>query len=60
MKAQPAIVIGTPSRIKDLVNRKLLSLKKLRYFVLDESDKLLTYAGTCDREERVFKIIISI
>lgn len=38
---QPTIVIGTPGRIADLVERKALDLSTVKYFVLDECDKLL-------------------
>jgi len=37
----PAILVGTPARILDLFRRKLINFDKLRFFVLDECDKLL-------------------
>jgi len=37
----PNIIVGTPGRIMDLVQRKLLSLDKLKFFILDECDKML-------------------
>jgi len=37
----PAIVVGTPARILDLYRRKYLKFDKLRFFVLDECDKML-------------------
>lgn len=36
-----SIVIGTPGRIKDLVDRKALSLADTRTLVLDEADRML-------------------
>jgi len=40
-KSPPAIVVGTPGRISDLIHRKQLDLNKLRFFILDECDKML-------------------
>ena len=37
----PNVVVGTPKRVLELVNSKVLSLKSLRRIVLDEADKLL-------------------
>lgn len=37
----PNIVVGTPGRIMDLVERGFLKLDKLKFFVLDECDKML-------------------
>jgi ATP-dependent RNA helicase UAP56/SUB2 len=38
---EPAIIVGTPGRILDLWRRKLLNFDKLRFFILDECDRLL-------------------
>lgn len=38
---KPHIVIGTPGRIADLLNKKILDLSKLKIFIMDESDELL-------------------
>jgi len=38
---KPQIVVGTPGRVLDLVNRKALSLKGCKHFVLDECDTML-------------------
>ncbi len=35
------IIVGTPGRINDLINRGLLNLKNIRFFVLDEADRML-------------------
>ncbi|SFH60183.1 DEAD/DEAH box helicase [Planctomicrobium piriforme] len=35
------VVIGTPGRVIDLIQRKALDLKHVRYVVLDEADRML-------------------
>ncbi|HHW69168.1 MAG TPA: DEAD/DEAH box helicase [Tenericutes bacterium] len=35
------IVVGTPGRVKDLIDRKVMELKNLEYFILDEADEML-------------------
>ena len=36
------IVVGTPGRVKDLIKRRVLKLSEIKYFVLDESDEMLS------------------
>ncbi len=38
---KPHVVVGTPGRVKDLVNRDILKADKVKFFVLDECDKVL-------------------
>lgn len=35
------VLIATPGRLLDLINQRVLSLKDIRYFVLDEADRML-------------------
>lgn len=42
----PQIIVGTPGRVLDLVKRGYLKLDKLKFFVLDECDKMLDQLGT--------------
>lgn len=35
------IVVGTPGRLLDVIRRKKISLEKVRYFILDEADRML-------------------
>lgn len=35
------IVVGTPGRVQDLLNRKKLKLDSIDYFILDEADEML-------------------
>lgn len=41
LKAKPQIVIGTPGRIIDQMNRGNLDFSKIKYLVLDEADEML-------------------
>lgn len=38
---RPHVIVGTPGRVLDLVNRKALDLSHVKHFVLDECDRLL-------------------
>jgi superfamily II DNA/RNA helicase len=42
---KPAIVVGTPGRIKQLVKDRYLDVSGIAHFVLDECDKLLEKIG---------------
>ncbi|KAG0022978.1 Suppressor of the cold-sensitive snRNP biogenesis mutant brr1-1 [Podila clonocystis] len=37
----PHVVVGTPGRIKDLIERRHLNVEYIKHFILDECDKLL-------------------
>jgi ATP-dependent RNA helicase UAP56/SUB2 len=41
LAGEPAVIVGTPARILDLYRRKLIKFDKLRFFILDECDKML-------------------
>lgn len=41
LKTYPHIIVATPGRLKDLVERKFLKTYDLKYLVLDEADELL-------------------
>lgn len=40
VKRGPHVIIGTPGRIKDLINRHVLRLQNVTTFVLDEADRM--------------------
>ena len=40
IKRGPHIIIGTPGRIKDLINRRVLRLGGVSMFILDEADRM--------------------
>ena len=39
---QPQIVIGTPGRVLDMINKKALNTRNLRILVVDEADEMLS------------------
>jgi superfamily II DNA/RNA helicase len=41
LKRRPHFIIGTPGRIKDLIQRRALQLKNMTTLVLDEADRML-------------------
>lgn len=41
LKRGPHVIIGTPGRLKDLVNRGVLKLDQVQIVVLDEADQML-------------------
>ncbi len=42
LKKGPQIVVGTPGRTLDLINRKKLNLSNIRFVVFDEADEMLS------------------
>ncbi len=40
-RIRPQVVVGTPGRVRDLIERGVLDLSKVRFFVLDEADRML-------------------
>ncbi len=41
LRKKPQIVVGTPGRLKDHLNKGRLDLSKIDYFILDEADEML-------------------
>ncbi len=41
LKAGTQIIVGTPGRVLDLINRKVLELHEIDFVVLDEADEML-------------------
>ena len=41
LKRRPHFIIGTPGRLKDLINRKFIQLNNVTTLVLDEADRML-------------------
>jgi superfamily II DNA/RNA helicase len=51
LKAGAQVVVGTPGRLLDLANQRLLSLKDVKVMVLDEADKMLDLGFLSDIEK---------
>ena len=43
LEKNPHIIVGTPGRIFDMINRKHLYTDKIKMLVLDEADEILSY-----------------
>jgi ATP-dependent RNA helicase DeaD len=41
LKHHPEVLVGTPGRVIDLLERRLISLENIRFVVLDEVDRML-------------------
>ncbi len=54
LKAGCEVVVGTPGRIKDHLERKTLDLSKIKYFILDEGDEMLDM-GFIDDIREIFQ-----
>lgn len=51
LKRGISIVVGTPGRIQDHINRKSLKLNNIKYFILDEADEMLNMGFIDDIEQ---------
>lgn len=56
LEAGTHIVVGTPGRVYDMINRKVLRTKAIKLFVLDEADEMLS-RGFKDQIYDVFKLL---
>ena len=52
------IVVGTPGRILDLIDRRIMDLSQLSHFILDEADEMLNM-GFINDIQKIFKTIKS-
>ena len=48
------IIVGTPGRVLDLINKKVIDLSKLNFLILDEADEMLNM-GFIDDIESILK-----
>lgn len=55
LRSHPKIIVGTPGRIKDHLDRGNLKLATIKYFVLDEADEMLNI-GFREAIEEIMKL----
>ena len=58
LKRRADVVIGTPGRILDMIERRLVSLSRVEYLVLDEADEMFD-AGFARDVERIIGLTYS-
>ena len=58
LKKGPKIIVGTPGRINDHLEKKTLNLKYFNFFVLDEADRMLDM-GFEDQVEKIIRFLPS-
>lgn len=51
LRKKPAIVVATPGRLMDFINQKVVNIKKVDYFILDEVDRMLDMGFVRDIEK---------
>jgi len=56
LKQRVHVVVGTPGRTKDLIDRNYLSVEEIKYLVIDEADKMLNM-GFIDQVEEIIKLL---
>ena len=50
LREKPQIIVGTPGRVIDLINRKSLDFSNIHWLVLDEADEMLSMGFKDDLE----------
>lgn len=50
LKEKPQIIVGTPGRVIDMINRKALDFSEIQWLVLDEADEMLSMGFKDDLE----------
>ncbi len=69
LSKKPEIIVGTPGRIMDMVERRYLSLKQVKFAVLDEVDRMLDIGfrddirrilGMCPKERQTMVVSATI
>jgi len=56
LKANPQIVIGTPGRVLDMINKRALNVRTLKMLVMDEADEMLSL-GFIDQVKDIFRLM---
>ena len=50
LREKPQIIVGTPGRVIDLINRKALDFSEIQWMILDEADEMLSMGFKDDLE----------
>lgn len=56
LKAGVDILVATPGRLLDLINQRFVSLQNIKYFVLDEADRMLDMGFIHDVNKIISKL----
>jgi len=54
----PQIIVGTPGRIMDMINKRALEIKYIKYVIIDEADEMLSL-GFVDQIKTIFNSLVS-
>jgi superfamily II DNA/RNA helicase len=57
LSKNPKIIIGTPGRILDMMNKKALNYKTIRYLAIDEADEMLS-SGFVSQIQDLFRFLV--
>ncbi|QTH39912.1 DEAD/DEAH box helicase [Cohnella sp. LGH] len=50
MKSKPALIVGTPGRVREVASTRKLSLHRIGFVVVDETDRIFSLGGKNDVE----------
>ena len=54
-KVNAQLIVGTPGTMTDLIKRRLIDVRNVKIFVLDEADNMLDQQGLGDQSIRLKK-----
>ena len=57
LRRNPQIVIGTPGRILDMMNKRAMNYPTIRFVAIDEADEMLS-SGFVNQIHDMFKFLI--
>ncbi|KAJ7065084.1 eukaryotic initiation factor-like protein 4A-I [Mycena belliarum] len=56
LQAGPQVVVGTPGRVQDMIQRRVIKTDQIKIFVLDEADELLS-RGFTEQINDIFQLL---
>ena len=54
----PQVIVGTPGRIMDMINKRALEIKYIKYVIIDEADEMLSL-GFVDQIKSIFNSLVN-